>query len=179
MDQERAEGERKVEMCGVRACKIHRGRAVKQRRGRLPGQKATLSSVIHINTGIERIRISRIQPLSRNIPMDVVFPTDSLSSLVASPSSSAQCDLPELIRHCHANSTRRFEPRGISLTRHAPRLHVRGGPYTPRSPFHPFGIIIAMLIKLISSYVDHSRDDAQQYYSDLVNIVCASYKLDK
>lgn len=67
-----------MEMCGVRACKIHRGRAVKQRRGRLPGQKATLSSVIHINTGIERIRT---QPLSRNIPMDVVFPTDSLSRL--------------------------------------------------------------------------------------------------
>lgn len=30
-----------MEMCGVRACKIHRGRAVKQRRGRLLGQKAT------------------------------------------------------------------------------------------------------------------------------------------
>lgn len=47
----------------------------------------------------------------------------SLFSLATNTSfSSAQCDLPELIRHCHANSTRRFESRGISLT----RLHVRG-----------------------------------------------------
>ena len=108
-----------------------------------------------------------LEPQLFFIPMGVIsLPTPShslylihsfsFSSFTTNPFSFAQCDLPELIRHCHANST-----HGISLMRHAPRdctctenLLV----------FHLALSVSSRLIKLISSCC---QSFSRQCYSEL------------
>lgn len=119
-------GGRKVETRGVHACKIHRGRCWERKQPSRASHKYQYRTYLNVYAFLAPslfLETSRRTSSSRPIPVSLSF---SLFSLLSNTFSTAQCDLPELIRHCHANSTCRFESRGISLTRHAPRLHVRG-----------------------------------------------------
>lgn len=142
-------------------------------------EKATPSSTIHINRYraysiiyiymniqntnihthtyiyVHSSRARGAQPLSRNIPTDI-FPV--------APLPPARCDLPDLIRHCHANSA-----TGISLIRRALRSHMcTCARRIYNISFFTSHLPLARPIKLISSYVDHFRDRCAHGLSSII-----------
>jgi len=148
-------------------------------RKRLLREKATPSSTIHINRyrtySIIYICTYKTQDTHTHIHTHMCIArareepslflgTSQRTSSRSLPPPPARCDLPDLIRHCHANSA-----TGISLIRRALRSHmctcarrIYISFFTSHLP--PF----AAPIKLISSYVDHFRDRCAHGLSSII-----------
>lgn len=147
----RRKGKKKVEMRVVRACKIHRDRVAKRNtKQRLLGEEATPSSTIHryriyicthktqdtyIHTYVSYVHVHTHVCMciarAREVPSLFLGTAQRTSSRSLSPSLAVIC--PTWFGIVMQIQLRRFEPRGISLIRHAPRSHV----YTcARRTFH-------------------------------------------